>query len=731
MNRSTLIVFCTLITLSLFVLAARLVQMQVIDGHVYQAQADGNRIRQVTVQAPRGIVYDRTMRQLISNAPAFSVAVTQSDLPEDAGAQKAVFARLAALLGTGAVVTVVPADLATAPGGPAQVVAALAAILHLPPAGLQQTVDAAQRTSPAMPNLLRGSLDPTTVAALTARSAAWPGVEVMNELEYTYITRRDSPLRPVIIQRNIPYETMQRLEEDHLALPGVTVLPEAVRQYSLGSYVAHILGYVGAIPPDQYAASLPAEGSGDPTPYEKDDKVGLVGIEASMEPVLRGQKGLREVEVNANQREVREISSRPPVAGGNVVLTIDSALQVSVTHLLASGIAAAHRSTVAGSSGTGGGVAIVEKVTTGEVLALVSLPAYDDNLFAGGISQQDFDLLNHDPNDPLFDRAVSGAYPPGSTFKMITAAAGLQEHVVAPDTRIYDPGHIDVPLSYNEAQRTRFNGWKKDGLGWLDVVGALQQSCDVCFYEIAGPHQQDVLGKDTRFYIPGDAQPHPFAGLGIDKLHQYMTAFGLGTPTHVGLPGEVAGVAPDPTWKLANFPGDNWSLGDTLYTGIGQAFTLLTPLQLANVTAAVANGGTLYQPQIVEQVLDADGGTVRQGYTPHVIRQVLVDPAYLALVRQGMRLAVSDPHKGTAYKTELRGVAIAGKTGTAEIGDPIDAAGHRRAHAWFTAFAPYDHPEIAVTVLIEAGDQSLEGSTFAVPVARSIFEAYFHLESEH
>ena len=724
MRRSVFLSFCFVLCLSLLVLGARLFQLQVIDAPIYQAQADGNRIRRVSVEAPRGIVYDRNSRQLISNEPAFSVAVTGADLPEDATEQQVVFARLAELLATGSVVTAVPDQLYSDPAVAARVIPALAAQLGVPVADLQQTLDGARKTSPAAPNLLRRDLTPAMAAAIAAHSD-WPGVQVMNELQYTFITRRESPISPVIVLRNIPYETMQRIEEAHLALPGVSIVPEAVRQYALGSYLGQILGYVGAIPADEYAASLPPEGSGDPAPYNKDDKVGLVGVEASLENVLRGQKGMREIEVNANQREVREISSKPPVAGHNAMLTIDSALQISVTRALAGGIAAAHRT-----GGTGGGVAIVEKVNTGEILAMVSLPSYDDNLFAAGISQQDFDQLNHDPTDPLFDRAIGGAYPPGSTFKMITAAAGLQEHVITPDTRIFDPGHIDVPLAYNENQRTRFNGWKATGLGSLNVVEALEQSCDVCFYEIAGPAQQDVLGKPTRFYIPGDPQPHLFFGLGIDKLHTYMQAFGLGAPTGVGLPGEAAGVAPTRPWKLATFPGNNWSLGDTLYTGIGQAFTLMTPLQLVNATAAVANGGTLYQPQIVEQVLDSDGGTVLQPYQPHVIRQIPVQGDYLALVRQGMRLAVGDPHKGTAYKTELRGVQIAGKTGTAEIGEPIDAAGHRRAHAWFTAFAPYDHPDIAVTVLLEAGDESLEGSTFAVPVARSIFESYFHLESE-
>ena len=184
-----------------------------------------------------------------------------------------------------------------------------------------------------------------------------------------------------------------------------------------------------------------------------------------------------------------------------------------------------------------------------------------------------------------------------------------------------------MPLAYNENQRTRFNGWAPQGLGWLNLVQAIQQSCDVCFYEIAGPHQLDVLGNPTHFYIPGDPAPHLFTGLGIDNLHRYMTAFGLGTKTGIGLPGEVSGVAADENWKLANFPGNNWSLGDTLLTGIGQGFTLVTPLQLSNVTATVANGGTLYQPQIVEQVLDSDGGTVQQPFHAHPIRQVSVDPA--------------------------------------------------------------------------------------------------------
>jgi penicillin-binding protein 2 len=208
-----------------------------------------------------------------------------------------------------------------------------------------------------------------------------------------------------------------------------------------------------------------------------------------------------------------------------------------------------------------------------------------------------------------------------------------------------------------------------------------------------------------------------------------MKAFGLGKATGIELPGEINAIAPDRAYKLKLNPNDFWSLGDTLFSAIGQGFDLVTPLQLNNVTATVANGGTLYQPQVVYQVLNSDGDPKPiRDFQPKVISHVPVNAEHLATVREGMRLAVSDIHKGTAYKTELKGVQIAGKTGTAEIGEVIDAAGHRRAHAWFTAFAPYENPEIAVTVLIEAGDESLEGSTFAVPVARNIFKAYFHVD---
>jgi penicillin-binding protein 2 len=482
------------------------------------------------------------------------------------------------------------------------------------------------------------------------------------------------------------------------------------------------MGYVGPISQEDYEQNKNL--------YAPDDKVGQTGLEATLENDLRGTKGVAQVVVNSDQHIVSQIASQAPITGNNVKLTIDAGLQISVTQDLQRGLQQAN---------VQAGVAIVMRVDNGQVLSMVSLPSYDNNLFSTGITQSNFDKLNTDPTLPMFDRAVSGAYPPGSTFKMITASAALQEGVVTPDTTVFCPGYIEVPYTYKESQRTRFRDWRVQGHGDINVIQALSESSDVFFYIAAGPRQVDRTihnddGTDTqiftRYYTPGAKTPNDFNGLGIDKLHNYAQAFGLGQRTGVELPGEVAGIAPDQAWKLKVTPDNPWSLGDTLFTAIGQGDNLVTPLQLVNVTAAVANGGTLYQPQLVLNVADSAGNMVRD-YQPKVIRQVPVSPENLAIVREGMREVVADKVKGTAAShITLTSIPWAGKTGTAEYGEPIgqkNGKDVRRSHAWFTAFAPYDKPEIAVLVLLEGGQESLEGSTFAVPVADQIMKDYFHV----
>jgi penicillin-binding protein 2 len=347
------------------------------------------------------------------------------------------------------------------------------------------------------------------------------------------------------------------------------------------------------------------------------------------------------------------------------------------------------------------GVVVVLNPQTGELLASVSLPTYDNNLFARGIGQDDLTRLYEDPYTPLINHAVGGQYPPGSTFKIVTAATGLEEGVVSQYTTLFDPGRI---VLYNQP----FVCWKASGHGNVNVVRALAVSCDVFFYEVGGGYP-----------------PNGFAGLGIDRLANYAQAFGFGAPTGTGLPGEASGLIPTEKWKRLTY-SELWTLGDSYNAAIGQGFVVVTPLQLANAFAALANGGTLYQVQLVREV--RQGEELVQGFEPHVLGQIPVSPENLALVRQGLREAVTSPG-GTAWLANLPDVEVAAKTGTAEFCDNIAVKeGFCKngqtlpTHAWFAAFAPYEQPEIAVVVFLYNGGQ---GSESAGPIAAEVLKAYF------
>ncbi len=708
-------------------LTVQLYNMQILQGSTYNDLAKGNREKLITTPASRGVIYDRTGQRLVVNNPSYSVAVTPSDLPDVNCATgslegAAVFKILSDTLKTGDVIALKPVDLP--PDKMVEVANRLSVPLQVNKNILLDSITQVMTSTPKSANLflIRSDVPVTAGNQLRAEAADLPGIKIYNAMEYNFVAHFDNCLKPVIVLSNIPYDVAVKLDTMHAQLPGVSVVSEPVRVYTNGPYFAHLLGYVGPISPQEYSQNQDT--------YAPDDKVGATGLESVLENDLRGTKGIAQVVVNSDQHIVSQIASQAPITGNNVTLTIDAGLQISVTQALQKGLQEAN---------VQAGVAIVERVDTGQILSMVSLPSYDNNLFSSGISQSNFDRLNSDPTLPMFDRAVSGAYPPGSTFKMITASAALQENVVTPDTTVFCPGYIQVPYTFNESQRTTFRDWRAAGHGDLNIVQAITESSDTFFYIMAGPHQVDRTihndnGTDTqvftRYYTPGAATPMDFNGLGIDKLHSYAEAFGLGQPTGIDLPGEATGIAPDPTWKKTATPDNPWSLGDTLFTAIGQGDNLVTPLQLVNVTAAVANGGTLYQPQLVLNVTDSSGKIV-QDFQSKTIRQVPVSPQNLALVREGMHDVVSDPVKGTAAgHITLKSVQWAGKTGTAEYGNPIaikDGVEVRRAHAWFTAFAPYDNPQIAIVVLLEGGQESLEGSTYAVPVADEIMKDYFHV----
>jgi penicillin-binding protein 2 len=511
--------------------------------------------------------------------------------------------------------------------------------------------------------------------------------EIVDEARHT------APYRPFTIKTNVDRNTVFIIEEEHLNLPGVLVKIDAIRQYPSGELMSHIIGYMGPIPGEQ-AEDYTNRGY-DPN----NDKVGLTGVELTFEEELRGTKGYKYAEVDVAGREVRAVGDpRPPMPGHNLILTIDLDLQKFTEDALRRGMEGA---------GSESGVAIVMNPHTGEILSLVSLPSYDNNLFASGISQEDWAWLTEDPAKPLVNHAISGQYPPGSTFKIVPAAAALQEGVINRRTTLTCQGTLWLPNKYfpdDPELAQPFYCWIHkygQGHGSLNIIQAIAQSCDIFFYQITGGYKE-------------------FQGLGLERLSEYAYSFGLGQPTGIALPGEAHGLVPTQKWKRINY-AESWATGDTYNVAIGQGFILVTPMQLLNAAAAVANGGTLYRPQIVYQVTDAEGRVIRL-FTPEVLGQVPVSGENLAIVREGLRAAVE---WGTGWQARLEGVTVAGKTGTAEYpGPPIDDEGHLPTHAWFTAFAPVEEPEIALVIFVAGGG---EGTATAAPIATEILRYYFGL----
>jgi penicillin-binding protein 2 len=520
------------------------------------------------------------------------------------------------------------------------------------------------------------------------------GPAARSGIEQLLAERTISPYAPVRIATKVDRQAAFVIDEESIKLPGVMMEVEPLRQYPEGPLTAHILGYVGRIP----SASLE---SYETKGYNPNDLVGLTGIELTQEAYLRGLKGQKHIEVDAFERQEAVLASEPPVQGDSVVLTLDLDLQRATEAALREGMRAA-KSQV--------GVAIALDPRDGQVLAMVSLPSYDTNLFSGGISYDDYARLSSDRHRPLVNHAISGQYPPGSTFKIVAASGALQEGVIDQSTRVLCQGTMLLPNKFfpnDLTQAQTFYCWQKSGHGALNVVQAVQNSCDIFFYTVTGGYKG-------------------FTGLGVARLAYYSELFGFGAPTGIELSGEASGLVPDDRWKRQNY-GENWLTGDTYNAAIGQGYVLATPLQVLNATAAVANDGVLYRPQLVQYVTDGEGNALRS-FAPEPIWDLGIEPQYMAMVRQGMRDAVVN---GTAWLLRIPEVAVAGKTGTAEYPGLdeegnllLDDQGHLPTHAWFTAFAPFEAPEIAVVVFLEGGG---EGSQTAVPVAANILRHYFRL----
>ncbi len=514
-----------------------------------------------------------------------------------------------------------------------------------------------------------------------------------------------APYRPALLKSDVRREVAMILEEEHLDWPGVLVQANPVREYLYGSQTSHVVGYVGPIPQEQSQSYLAAG-------YDINrNLVGLTGIERAYEQELRGESGQKMIEVDVAGREIQTVGEpQRSTPGHSLRLTIDLDLQQAMETALQRQLRASFRTQ---------GVAIAMNPQTGEILGMVSLPSYDSNAFTGGISSEALKELQENPDRPLLNHAISGVFPPGSTFKIVAASAGLEEEIITAQTRLHCGGILWLPNRYypeDPSLAQPFYCWIYHDYhgyhGSMNLLSALGQSCDIYFYQVGGGYRDR------------------FEGLGEERLGYYAELLGFGDATGIDLPAESTGLVPTVKWKRVNY-SESWVTGDTYNMSIGQGFVLATPLQVLNAAAAIANGGTLYRPQLVREVIDSEGH-VTEAFAPDVIRQVPVSYANLELVRQGMRGAVSGP-AGTAHAINVPGVAVAGKTGTAEYfidrnkdGIPDrDREGNLPTHAWFVSFAPYDDPEIAVVVFVFGGG---EGSTTAVPVANEILNYYFSRE---
>jgi len=481
---------------------------------------------------------------------------------------------------------------------------------------------------------------------------------------------RRPKFEPVLIFRDVNLKTVAYLEEHKIELPGVMVEVEPLRYNIYDSVASHVLGYLGEITEKQLQNKEVCP------ECRQGDLIGQYGIEKSFNLYLNGEVGGKQVEVNAHGREIGTISQKNPVPGNNITLTINLHIQLIAEEAL----------------GDKSGAIVAINPQNGHILAMVSRPAFDPNLFAGGISGEDWQKLIKNSNHPLQNKIIQSHYAPGSTFKVTIGSALLQEKVVAEQSSLHCAGSVHLA---NTVKRC----WKAGGHGYVDIKQALEQSCNVFFYR---------AGLE----------------LGIDELARYAKNFGFGERTGIELPDEEPGLIPTRAWKK-EYIGDRWYPSETMDAAIGQGFVSVTPLQLASMVAAVANGGTLYKPMLVKKITKANGEFVQE-YAPTVIRKIPVNEKYLKIIREGMWMVVNGK-KGTARGSKLKDFEFAGKTGTAQVvrlqrDKQEDLPVELRDHGWFVCFAPIENPQIAMAVLVEHG---MGGSKSAAPVANYIFERLY------
>ena len=595
-SRNNFKIFSGIILGGFLIFAGQAAYLQLFRGDYFSQAAEKNYIRSLPVLASRGIIYDRSMKQLVYNIPSFDLVASPQDLPVAADERLSIIDEVSKLTGV----------------------------------DQQEIKDILRKTelkkSPTA--IVRESMDHETLLAIEEKIEAWPGFRIDKNIAREYI----SPLA-----------------------------------------FSHIMGYLGKL--------TLAEAEKNPE-YLLTERIGKNGLEDFYESTLRGIPGEKLVEVDAKGRFKRDLSENKPQDGRGLILSLDGALQESFFTAVSKSLESRKLKKAAV-------VAIDPK--TGGVLAMLSFPTFDNNAFAQGLTAKNYTELVQNADRPLFNRAISGQYAPGSTIKPLVASAAIQEKVVTPGAKVNDPsGELVILNQYSSAVAYRFGDWKTHGV--VDLYSAIAQSCNVYFYTVGGGYGN-------------------IKGLGVERLEKYFKLFGLGKALGIDLSGESDGLVPSEAWKkqLKNEP---WYIGDTYHISIGQGDLLATPLQMAVATAAIVNGGKIIQPQLVDKIIDSDKNVIETAKT-NVLSEGFISQANLSIVKDAMRQTVT---AGSARLLNDLPVAVGAKTGTAEV------VGQSNTNAWATAFAPFDDPQIVFAVLVENAG---EGSQVAIPILKEVLAEYF------
>lgn len=744
--RGRIYFFRLLIVLAISGLLYRVYWLQQIQGNQFISQAQDNRTARLLINAPRGVIFDRNGEPLATNEPSFNVTITPAFLPANDAERAAVFARLSILTGVPVTNTVQQQQLYS----------------QVDPALVQTYSDLAQLyNAPVLETLDVSGLVP----------------QLPQSIEDVYSTYSFAQYLPATVASSVPMTVAQIIEQESVFLPGVRVIPEPIRRYPSGELTAHIIGFMGPLPSEAWLD----------LGYQRDDRVGLSGLEVSMEDLLKGQKGERQIEQDWSGRETNQIGvALAPTAGYNLHLTLDMELQVRAQEILSRTMQEIREfalvDPITGRSEFREielGSVVALNPQTGEILAMVNIPSFDNNLFATEIPVDYYLGLLRNDYEPFLNHAIAGQYPPGSTFKVVTVAAALQEGVVSPNRLLEAPGTIVVANQFapNDPGRAQeFVCWISlppnfGSHGFMNAYSGLAQSCDIYMYKIGG----------------GFA-PENIDGLGMDRLQVYANQFGMGRVQGIELPLEAPGNIPNRQWKQLNF-GEPWSTGDDYNASIGQGYITATPMQVAQMAAVVANGGFLYRPAIIHHLTDeagnvyalgADGepvpaaeagipidGEGNIGFIPQVLNVLEVDRDLIGVVAEGMRLVNTQRGTGTSFTRRLwdgtpeleeyveevtfrdgssalfvpgwledYGISSAGKTGTAEFCDNISQIKGwcteqkilngevLPTHSWYVGYAPFENPEIAVVAFVYYGG---EGSLWSAPIVRDVMAAYFEV----